>query len=177
MSRDPTRLHGQMTVLAIVSIALVATLAVPAHAHVPWLIYNASGGAQLGFYGGENRTPSRGDMVVVWPSATLENLLANHGVLPRGVPLLKRLIAVGGEQICRSAGIVYVNGMVAAEALDHGREGRPLPFRQGCARLFEGHFFVVQPHPYSFDSRYFGPVSDCQIIGVAPPLWTWNPPQ
>jgi type IV secretory pathway protease TraF len=78
----------------------------------------------------------------------------------------------GYDQICRSAGVVYANGTVAAEALDHDREGRPLPLRQGCARLFEGHFFVVQPHPYSFDSRYFGPVSDCQIIGVARPLWT-----
>jgi conjugative transfer signal peptidase TraF len=116
-------------------------------------------------------------MVGVRPSATLENLLANDGVPPRGVPLLKRVIAVGGGQICRSAGVVYVNGMVAAEALDHDREGRPLPFRQGCARLFEDQFFIVQPHPFSFDSRYFGPVSDCQIIGVARPLRTWNQPQ
>jgi conjugative transfer signal peptidase TraF len=174
MSRDPARLRGQMTVLAIVSIALVATIAVPTNARLPWLIYNASGSAQLGFYGVENRTPSRRDMVVV----------RNHQKTPRepwfparGVPLLKRAIAVGGDQICRFAGVVYVNGIVAAEALDHDREGRPLPFRRGCARLFEGHFFVVQPHPYSFDSRYFGPVSDCQIIGVARPLWTWNPPQ
>jgi type IV secretory pathway protease TraF len=69
-----------MTVLAIVSIALVATIAVPTNARLPWLIYNASGSAQLGFYGVENRTPR--DMVVVRPSATLRKLLANHGVLP-----------------------------------------------------------------------------------------------
>jgi type IV secretory pathway protease TraF len=36
---------------------------------------------------------------------------------------------------------------------------------------------VVQSHPYSFDSRYFGPVSECQIIGVAYPIWTWNRPE
>jgi type IV secretory pathway protease TraF len=57
----------------------------------------------------------------------------NHGVLPRGLPLLKRAIAVGRDQIGQSAGVVYVNSMVAAEALDHDREGRPLPFWQGCA--------------------------------------------
>jgi type IV secretory pathway protease TraF len=71
-----------MTVLAIVSIALVATVAVPTNGGLPWLIYNASGSAQLGFYGVENRTPSRRDMVVVRPSATLRKLLANHSVLP-----------------------------------------------------------------------------------------------
>jgi hypothetical protein len=32
-------------------IALVATRAVPANAHLPWLIYNASGSAQLAFHG------------------------------------------------------------------------------------------------------------------------------
>ena len=56
---DPARLHGQMTVLAIVSIALVATIVVPTNARLPWLIYNASASAQLGFYGVENLTPSR----------------------------------------------------------------------------------------------------------------------
>ena len=39
-----------------------------------------------------------------------------------------------------------------------------------------GEFFLLQPHPLSFDSRYFGPVLRCDIVGVARPLWTWNPP-
>jgi len=43
--------EGQIAGLAIVSIALVATRAVPADAHLPWLIYNASGSAQLAFHG------------------------------------------------------------------------------------------------------------------------------
>jgi type IV secretory pathway protease TraF len=116
-------------------------------------------------------------MVVVRPSATLEDLLANHDVLPHGMPLLKYVIAVGRDQICRSARVVYVNGTVAAEALDHDREGRPLPFRQGVRAALRRPFLRRPTPPYSFDSRYFRPVSDCQIIGVAPPLWTWNPPQ
>jgi type IV secretory pathway protease TraF len=40
---------------------------------------------------------------------------------------------------------------------------------RGKRGIFEEHFFIVQPHPYSFDNRYFEPVSDCQIIGVVPP--------
>jgi type IV secretory pathway protease TraF len=143
MSRDPARLRGEKTVLAIVSIALVATIAVPTNARLPWLIHNASGSAPLGFYGVENRTPSRCDMVVVRPSATPENLFANHGVLPRAMPLLKRVIAVGGAQICRPAGVAYVNGMVAAEAL----EGRPLPFWHGARGSSKAIFSSSNPIP------------------------------
>jgi hypothetical protein len=50
-----------------VSIALVATIAVPANARLRWLIHNASGSAQLGFHAVEDRTPSRRHMVVVRP--------------------------------------------------------------------------------------------------------------
>ena len=31
------------------------------------------------------------------------------------------------------------------EALDRGSDGLPLPFWEGCVRLFEGQFFVIQP--------------------------------
>jgi type IV secretory pathway protease TraF len=130
-----------MTVVAIVSIALVATIAVPTNARLSWLIYDGPASTPLAFLAVENRTPSRRDTVLVRPSATRENLLANHGVVPRGLPLLKRVIAVGRDQICQSAGVGYVNGMVAAEALDHDREGRPLPFWQGCARIREGQIY------------------------------------
>lgn len=42
-------------------------------------------------------------------------------------------------------------------------------------RLVEGEYFLLQPHPNSFDSRYFGPVLRCDILGVARPIWTWSP--
>jgi conjugative transfer signal peptidase TraF len=91
------------------------------------------------------------------------------------VPLLKQVAAVGGDRVCRSGGVVFLNGKAVTEALDHDAGGRPLPVWEGCVTLFAGQFFLLQPHPYSFDSRYFGPVSEAQIIGVARPLWTWNP--
>jgi type IV secretory pathway protease TraF len=72
--------EGQITVLAI---ALVATLAVPHQCYLPWLIYNASGSALLGFHGGRksHSVPPR-NMVVVRPSATLAKRLANHCLGP-----------------------------------------------------------------------------------------------
>ena len=108
-------------------------------------------------------------------SHTLETLLVTRGILPPGILLLKRVAAIGGDQVCRSRGVVFINGEPVAEALERDREGRPLPFWEGCFTLFEGQIFLIQPPPLSFDSRYFGPVNECDVVGVAQPLWTWNP--
>ena len=174
MCADPMRPRARILVVAMLFLA-AAALTNPVRDHLPWLLYNASGSAPIGFYRIEHRIPEREETAVVLPSATLENLLSFHRLLPPGVPLLKRVVARGGDRICRTDGVVFVNGKAAAETLDHDAEGRALPAWNGCFTLFPGQFFLLQPHPYSFDSRYFGPGSECQIIGVAHPLWTWNP--
>jgi conjugative transfer signal peptidase TraF len=174
MSADPTRLRLQFPVLSILSIALVAAIALPTKSPIPWIVYNASGSAPIGWYRIEHRPPSRGDIVVIRPSETLRSLLAAHAFLPPGIPLLKRVAGIARDRVCRSAGVVFVDGEPIAEALEQDQNGRPLPVWEGCFTLFEGQFFVVQLHPFSFDSRYFGPVSECQIIGVAHQIWASN---
>jgi len=94
-------------------------------------------------------------------------------------PLVKQIAAVSGDEVCRSnkpTGTIAINGKVLAEVFEKDREDRPLPSWEGCMILINGEFFLLQPHPYSFDSRYFGPVSRCDILGVARSIWTWNPP-
>jgi conjugative transfer signal peptidase TraF len=174
MCADPTGRGTRIGVIAILVMA-AAAIVISSQNERPWLLYNASGSAPIGFYRIEYRSPHRGETAVIRPSATLEKLLSTHGLLPSGVPLLKQIIALGGDRICRSDGVILINGKAIAEALDHDAEGRPLPAWDGCFTLFAGQFFLLQPHPYSFDSRYFGPVGEAQIIGVARPLWTWNP--
>lgn len=71
--------------------------------------------------------------------------------------------------------MISINGANVEEALERDNLGRPMPVWQGCRTLGEREFFLLQPHPYSIDSRYFGPAFECQILGVATPLWTWNP--
>jgi conjugative transfer signal peptidase TraF len=174
MRVDPARRRGQIVVLAML-VGLLAVLAMSTTTRTPRLIYNASVSAPIGFYRVENRPPARGDIAVIRPSRTLETLLVTHSLLPPGVPLLKRIVAIRDDRVCRSGGVVFVNDEAVAEALEQDRQGRPLPFWEGCLKLLEGQFFLVQPHPESFDSRYFGPVSQCAVVGVAHPLWTWNP--
>lgn len=105
-------------------------------------------------------------------------MIVSRGILPPSVPLVKQVTAIGGDEVCRSnepAGTIAINGKVVAEVFERDREGRRLPSWDGCIHLVDGEFFLLQPHPYSFDSRYFGPVSRCDLLGVAHPLWTWNP--
>ena len=147
-------------------------------AEVPFLIYNASGSAPLGFYYLERRMPSRGELAVFKPPPAVELLIMAHGMLPVPVPLLKQIAAAGGDEICRAkepAGTISVNGKIIADVLDKDPRGLTMPSCEGFTRLVDGEYFLLQPHPRSFDSRYFGPVLRCDILGVARPLWTWKP--
>jgi type IV secretory pathway protease TraF len=117
-------------------------------------------------------------MAVINPPPAVELMLVASGILPPSVPLVKQVAAVGGDEVCRSDepnGMMSINGKAVAETFDKDPYGRPLPVWSGCIHLVDGEFFLLQPHPYSFDSRYFGPVTSCDILGVARSLWTWNP--
>ena len=177
MRIDRARLRLQIAVIAVISATNVASF-IGFAVRVPLIIYNASGSAPLGFYYVEDRLPTRGELTVIKPPPLLELMIVSRGILPPSVPLVKQVTAVGGDEVCRSnepVGTVAINGKVVAEVLDRDRDGRRLPSWDGCIRLVDGEFFLLQPHPYSFDSRYFGPVLRCDVLGVAHPLWTWNP--
>jgi conjugative transfer signal peptidase TraF len=163
-------------VLAAISVANVAVL-IGLNVQTPLVVYNASGSAPLGFYYVENRLPARGELAVIKPPAKLELMIVARGILPPSVPLVKQIAAIGGDEVCRSndpVSNIAINGKAVAEVFDKDREGRQLPSWDGCVRLVEGEYFLLQPHPYSFDSRYFGPIMRCDILGVAQPLWTWS---
>jgi conjugative transfer signal peptidase TraF len=177
MRANRVPLRSKLMILAGVSVGLVATLAsIPPQ--TPLIVYNATGSAPLGFYRVENRLPARGEIAVVQPPPLIELMIVARGILPLAVPLIKQVMAAGGDEVCRSEqpiGTISINGKVVAETYATDRKGRALPAWQGCMRLIDGEFFLLQPHPLSFDSRYFGPVLRCDIVGVARPLWTWNP--
>lgn len=156
----------------------IVTLFVAFADRTPRLIYNASGSAPLGFYYLEPRLPVRGELAVLRPPPSVELLIVAHEIAPPAVPLIKQVIGVRGDEICRSkdpTDAITMGGTVIAEVQEKDHAGRPLPSWEGCMRLVEGEYFLLQPHPLSFDSRYFGPVLRCDILGVARPIWTWKP--
>lgn len=142
----------------------------------PWMIYNATASAPLGFY--RVLTPRDvevGDLVLVPVPETFRGLVEARRYLPPGVPLVKRVVARGGDHVCRFGLAFLIDGALRAEAREHDRRGRPLPLWHGCRELEPGEVFAMMlDQPNSFDSRYFGPIEAASIIGKLQPVWTFE---
>ncbi|MGX9147855.1 S26 family signal peptidase [Mesorhizobium sp. 128a] len=150
------------------------TVAPALSGHTPWLIWNASASAPIGLYRIEQGgTPKVGDLAVVMPSEALAGFLAERLYLPRGVPLLKHVLALGGETVCRRGATIIAHSKIYGAALEHDSKGRPLPVWRGCRVLSDGEVFLMNwGATDSFDSRYFGPLQITNIVGRAVPIWT-----
>jgi conjugative transfer signal peptidase TraF len=158
-----------LTLLASGAVVLPGVASPP-----PQLIWNASASVPIGLYSVQPEPePKVPDIVVVRPPEALVGFLSDGGYLPRGVPLLKHVAAVGGQRICRMGAAVSIDGVTVGEALGHDRRGRPLPVWQGCTILAADQVFLFNAdRPDSLDGRYFGPLSRTTIVGRAQPIWT-----
>jgi conjugative transfer signal peptidase TraF len=139
----------------------------------PVLIWNASASVPIGLY---TVTPAGGlyvnELVVVRPPAALASFIARRGYLAMGVPLLKHILALRGQAVCRTDRTITVDGNVMGDALDRDHWGRPLPVWQGCHVIANGEVFLMNRwSEYSLDGRYFGPLPTASIVGRADPLW------
>ena len=140
----------------------------------PKLIWNASASVPIGLY----RVRPAGDLhvtelVVVRPSPPLANSLDERGYLPKSVPLLKHILALPGQTVCRTGRTITIDATAMGEALDHDRRGRLLPVWQGCRVIAQGEVFLMNRQAEdSLDGRYFGPLPATTIVGEAAPLWT-----
>jgi conjugative transfer signal peptidase TraF len=140
---------------------------------VPQLIWNASASVPIGLY---RVTPAGtlhvGELVVVQPSKALADFLAQRGYLAMGVPLLKYILALPGQVVCRIGLTITVDGTTIGRALELDHAGRKLPKWAGCRVVSEDAvFFMNRRSEYSFDGRYFGPLPASTVAGRADPLW------
>lgn len=157
------------TGLAIIGVLCPGLAALP-----PKFVWNASASAPVGLYRIEGGGPfSVSDLVAVEPPEPLATFLADRAYLPKGVLLLKRILAASGQTVCRDKLTISVDGSRVGTALERDRAGRDLPRWQGCQRIPVGAVFLMNWQVRdSFDGRYFGLVSADHIIGLAVPLWT-----
>jgi len=159
----PALLFG--TAIPVIALGWASVVSLP-----KMLIYNASESAPTGLYWLDKRPVERGDYVLVNVPERVRKLVVERGYLPPEVPLLKRVVGLGGDRICRQFEEISVNGTVVATARRRDGQGREMPDWHGCHILTEHTVFLLQDHPQSFDGRYFGPVDQHLIIGRATKL-------
>ncbi|MBY0512153.1 MAG: conjugative transfer signal peptidase TraF [Rhodospirillaceae bacterium] len=136
------------------------------------LYWNPTPSVPVGLYWRTDSAYTRGDLVVARPPAAARDLAAARGILPKTMPLLKRVAATEGDEICASGTTISVNGKALAERLVTDSKGRAMPAWDGCHRLGDEVFLLLPEVPGSFDGRYFGAIPRASVIGKAIPLWT-----
>jgi conjugative transfer signal peptidase TraF len=139
----------------------------------PCYIWNASNSVPIGLYRVQPATQlTVTELVVIRPPDLLAAFLDLNGYLPDGVPMLKRVLALSGQTVCRIDLKISVDGIDVGEVLERDRRGRPLPVWHGCQVIANGDVFVMNwQSADSLDGRYFGPLSASAVIGRAEPVW------
>ncbi len=165
-----TRL-GYFMAMCLAAMGTVADVILPTPTK---LIWNATASAPIGFYTVEPvdaiEVP---ELVAVLPPEPFASFMVERGYVGRGVPLLKRILGLPGQKVCRTGRTITVDAIEMGEALERDRMGRDLPVWQGCRVIAEGQLFLMNWEVRdSLDGRYFGVLPASAVIGHAVPLYT-----
>jgi conjugative transfer signal peptidase TraF len=157
------------------ALAVMAVATARKPGETPRFVWNVSASVPTGLY---RVRPARdltvATLVVAYPPEPLAAWLADGGYLPIGVPLIKPVLALTGQTVCRIGPIITIDGRERGAARERDHSGRPLPVWQGCRVIGTGEVFLMNPDaPASLDGRYFGPIPIAAIAGLAEPLWTF----
>jgi conjugative transfer signal peptidase TraF len=171
--RQGRRRAGRCLLVVCIGLGTAAVMATIVDQPRPRLVWNASASAPIGLYAVTAITmPRRGDMVIAWPPPAMRALAARRHYLPRGVPLVKRIVAVPGDRICAMKDVISINNRLVAIRRSRDAQGRPMPWWSGCITLHRGTvFLLIAETAGSFDGRYFGLTGPQDLIGKATPLW------
>lgn len=161
----------------LVTIALAGLFAV--HLGLRFMVTSS---LPLGVYRTVGGPPVRGAIVMACLPEPAARLALERGYLwsggcPSGaVPLGKVVLAAAGDTVTVGPEGIRVNGRAVPKSQPRTRDsqGRSLePYPYGSYVLAHGELWLFSPyHPLSFDSRYFGPVSDAGVLSRLVPLWT-----
>lgn len=158
--------------IALVSAGVFVVLASTVFSPAPRLVWNASASAPIGLYWvqpGADIEP--GDMVIARLPEGIRQMAARRRYLPSNVPLVKRVVAVAGDEICALGKEIFLNGRPVAGRFGVDGAGRPMSAWSGCVRLRGRQLFLLMDTPASFDGRYFGVTDGIDMIGKARLLW------
>jgi conjugative transfer signal peptidase TraF len=165
--------RARYVLLMAAAIATVIASGVPS---APRLVWNASASVPIGFYTiapvDRLEVP---DLIAVMPPESVAAFMVERGYVARDVPLLKHVLGLPGQRLCRDGRTITVDGIEMGEARDRDSRGRDLPVWQGCRTIAEDEIFLMNLNVGdSLDGRYFGPFPASAVIGRAIPLFTYE---
>ncbi len=163
--------NAKAIVLAASAISISLILTAMAVAFSPKLVWNASESAPVGQYLIRNRQPVLGEYALITPSKTVAMFIEDRGYLLTDTPLIKRIAAGPGDEICRKDFGIFINELHVADAQKTDSLGREMPRWRGCFTLKNGEVFLLNEHEKSLDGRYFGATKLNDVVGVAVPLF------
>ena len=163
-----SRLKLIFFVAAFALILLVYTFISSANQLVIW---NKTASAPKGVYLWKSAHVENGDWAILKGTSASALWIADHGYIGSGWPIIKRVVAGEGDEICRENLVISVNNMPIAEALERDFYGEKLPSWSGCKRLKANQYFLINNHPHSLDGRYFGPEEASDLSGSARLIW------
>ena len=151
----------------IATIFVVATAAEITFPPRPVWLYNPSASAPVGWYRlGKRDQLKTGDQVAAYAPDWARKLAHERDYLPLKFPLIKTIWAVGGDTICYEKSELRAPKRPVVQILEQDGLGRELPRMEGCLTLKADDYLLISPDVQTgFDSRYFGPVPEGNILG------------
>lgn len=136
------------------------------------IIYNPTPSVEEGFYVYAGQEYGRGQIILFsTPQAVKDYTAANYAAAPLE-HFLKPVLAAKGDHVCYRQGQFFLNGAFLSDVQKYDSAGKPLPVWKGCRVLGADEYFVFSDRVRnSFDSRYYGPVPEKDIVGVFAPLF------
>lgn len=168
--------RGAVTIFTVSGAAIGAISIASLVNFAPLLVWNASASAPIGLYRIERiERPDVGDFVLVRPDEAVAKFIAKRGYLPENIPLLKRVAARPGDEICRDNAAIFIDEIRVADVQILDSIGRKMPAWSGCFTLQTSEIFLLNDPENSLDGRYFGATRADAVIGVARAVWVREP--
>lgn len=112
-----------------------------------------------------DRTVTRNEYVAFYTDGRMS------AYFPPGTHFIKRVVGMPSDHVVVKHGVVIVNDqpitkLYLAKALGKSKADFSRDFI-----VDKGHYWVMGISPFSYDSRYWGTISQRQVIGRGYPIW------
>ncbi len=155
-------------VTGLAASALVAALlSAGGSGKTPLVLLNDSPSEPTGLYLLTRKRIESGRLVAFHTPSEAFPYADHHHPMLRRHPILKEVAASSGDEVCTTSNRLVINATYRARIANEDRFGETLPHWRQCRRLSRDELFVFSNRiPQSFDSRYYGPIRQSQVIGV-----------